>query len=125
MTPVDTSPMAKLTTVTAISIRFIGSRSCCNATRSTDGGCSAAISLGPNVTSRVAASAAVSPFEGSDPRWVTTSVAAADQGTKPSLIAPAADVVSRWVVLTVGLLRSPLSSLSLPRTPGRRDRVDG
>ena len=47
ITPVETSPIAKLTTVTATSMMFIGSRSCCSATAHTDGGFSAAISFGP------------------------------------------------------------------------------
>ncbi len=47
MTPVETSPMRKLTTVTATSMRFIGSRSCCSATVTIDGGFSPVIWLGP------------------------------------------------------------------------------
>ena len=38
ITPVETSPMTKLTAVTATSMMFIGSRSCCAATAHTDGG---------------------------------------------------------------------------------------
>ena len=44
---VGTSPMTKLTAVTATSIRFIGSRSCASETGQTDGGFSPLISLGP------------------------------------------------------------------------------
>ena len=47
MTPVETSPITKLTTVTATSIRFIGSRNCCKATAHTDGGFSAVIWFDP------------------------------------------------------------------------------
>ena len=47
ITPVETSPMTKLTIVTAMSMMFIGSRSCWSATWTTDGGCSFAISLTP------------------------------------------------------------------------------
>jgi hypothetical protein len=47
MTPVETCPMSRLTTTTAISMRFIGSRSCVAATTHADGGFSAAISFGP------------------------------------------------------------------------------
>ena len=47
ITPVETSPMMKLTAVTAISMMFIGSRNCCAATAHTDGGCSFSIAFGP------------------------------------------------------------------------------
>ena len=47
MTPVETSPITKLTTVTATSMMFIGSRSCCSATAHTDGGGSPVISFAP------------------------------------------------------------------------------
>ena len=47
MIPVDTSPMTKLTAVTAMSMMFIGSRSCSSATCQTDGGFSPVISFGP------------------------------------------------------------------------------
>ena len=47
ITPVETSPMTKLTAVTAISMMFIGSRSCCAATAHTDGGFSRSIAFGP------------------------------------------------------------------------------
>ena len=47
MKPVETSPIAKLTTVTATSMMFIGSRSCCSAMAHTDGGRSRSIAFGP------------------------------------------------------------------------------
>ena len=47
MTPVETSPIRKLTTVTATSMRFIGSCSCANATAHADGAFSAVIWFGP------------------------------------------------------------------------------
>ena len=47
MIPVGTSPMTKLTAVTAMSMMFIGSRSCASATCQTDGGFSPVISFGP------------------------------------------------------------------------------
>ena len=47
MTAVDSSPMIRLTTVTATSMMFIGSRSCCSATDHIEGGFSAVISFGP------------------------------------------------------------------------------
>jgi hypothetical protein len=49
---VGTSPMTKLTAVTATSIRFIGSRSCASAIADTDGGFSPLIRLGPYCASR-------------------------------------------------------------------------
>ena len=61
MIPVGTSPMAKLTAVTAMSMMFIGSRSCSIATCQTDGGFSPVISFGPSRARRAAASAWVSP----------------------------------------------------------------
>ena len=47
MTPVETCPISRLTTTTATSMMFIGSRSCAAAIAHADGGFSAAISLGP------------------------------------------------------------------------------
>ena len=47
ITPVETSPITKLTATTAISMMFIGSRSCCAATAHIDGGFSLVISFGP------------------------------------------------------------------------------
>ena len=47
MTPVETSPIAKLTATTATSMMFIGSRSCVSATAQTDGGFSLLISFAP------------------------------------------------------------------------------
>ena len=64
MIPVDTSPMAKLTAVTAMSMMFIGSRSCSSATCQTDGGFSPVISFGPWRDRRAAASVWVSPSVG-------------------------------------------------------------
>ena len=47
ITPVETSPITKLTATTAISMMFIGSRSCSAATAHSDGGFSLPISFGP------------------------------------------------------------------------------
>ena len=47
ITPVEISPITRLTSVTATSIRFIGSRSWPSATATIDGGFSVAISLRP------------------------------------------------------------------------------
>ena len=54
MIPVDTSPISRLTTTTATSMMFIGSRSWSRAILQADGGFSAAISLAPNFVSRLA-----------------------------------------------------------------------
>ena len=74
-TPVETSPMTKLTAVTATSMRFIGSRSCWSAIAHTDGGFSASIAFGPSRASRWAASAAVRPDVSSEPSAATTAAA--------------------------------------------------
>ena len=74
--PVDTCPMTKLTTVTATSMRFIGSRSWISATANIDGAGSPAIWFGPCCESRCAASDAVSPRSGSVRRPAATSAAA-------------------------------------------------
>jgi hypothetical protein len=73
ITAVETWPIAKLTAVTATSIMFIGSRSCCSATAHADGGFSAVIRFGPSLARRAAASAAVRPGVASDPSSATTS----------------------------------------------------
>ena len=75
MMPVDTWPMTTLTTVTAISMMFIGSRSWASATAHTEGGSSPVIWLGPMRASRSAASAPVSPVSTSEPADATTSTA--------------------------------------------------
>ena len=75
-TPVETSPISRLTTTTATSMMFIGSRSCWAATTQIDAGCSAAISFGPYDASRDAACEPVNPDTTSDPAAATTSSAA-------------------------------------------------
>ena len=65
--------MRTLTTTTATSIRFIGSRSCTAASAQGDGGFSAVIALGPWEASRAAASAALRPRSASEPAPSTTS----------------------------------------------------
>ena len=75
MMPVDTWPIATLTTVTAISMMFIGSRSWASATAHTEGGCSPVIWLGPNRASRSPASAPVRPASASERADATTSSA--------------------------------------------------
>ena len=47
MTPVETCPMSRLMSTTAINIRFIGSRSWTAATFNAEGGSSAATLFGP------------------------------------------------------------------------------
>ena len=76
MIPVESSPITRLTTTTAISMMFIGSRSCWAAMAQTEGGFSAAISFGPYDESRLAASPPVSPVTASEPAAATTSSAA-------------------------------------------------
>ena len=80
MMPVDTWPMATLTTVTAISMMFIGSRSWASATAHTDGGASPVIWFGPRRASRSAASAPVRPASTSEPADATTSSASRAYG---------------------------------------------
>ena len=80
MTPVETSPITKLTAVTAISMMFIGSRSWASATAHTDGGFSPVIWFGPYRASRAAASAAVRPASASEPADATTSAASRANG---------------------------------------------
>ena len=80
ITPVETSPIAKLTATTAISMMFIGSRSCCAATAAIDGGSSLPISFGPYRDSRAAASASVKPESASDSSPATTSPASRAYG---------------------------------------------
>ena len=80
MIPVETSPIAKLTTTTATNMMFIGLRNWPNAMAHTDGGFSLVISFGPNCASRCAASAALSPDAGSVPSDAATSAASRANG---------------------------------------------
>ena len=80
MTPVETSPMSRLTTTTATSIRFIGSRSCTAAIAHGDGGFSAVIAFGPWDASRAAASVALRPVPASEPAAASTSCAVQAKG---------------------------------------------
>ncbi len=73
MIPVETSPIAKLTTTTATSMMFIGLRNWPSATAQTDGGFSLVISFGPNCSSRFATSAALKPAVASTPSDAATS----------------------------------------------------
>ena len=100
--PVDTSPMTRLTTTTATSMRFIGSRSCTAAIAHGEGGFSAVIALGPWDVSRAAASAALSPDPPSDPMWTSTWSAGSANAGGP--VAPS--VVDAHVSLTGVLLGS-------------------
>ena len=72
MTAVENWLITRLTTVTAISMMFIGSRSWPSATAQTDGGFSLAISFGPKRARRAAASVAPSPRFASLPNAATT-----------------------------------------------------
>jgi hypothetical protein len=89
ITPVDSSPIARLTTTTPISMMFIGSRSCSSATAQIDGGGSPLISFGPCCWSRVAASAADRPESELDCIEATTSAASRAYGGASALMGPA------------------------------------
>ena len=79
-TPVETSPMSRLTTTTATSIRFIGSRSCTAAIAHGEGCFSAVIAFGPWDARRAAASVALRPVPASDPAASSTSCAVRAKG---------------------------------------------
>ena len=72
MTAVETWPISRLTTTTATSMMFIGSRSCCRATAHSDGGFSAAIWFGPYRDNRDAASDRLKPRSASVSMAATT-----------------------------------------------------
>ena len=72
---VGTSPIARLTTATATSMMFIGSRSCPSATAHIDGGFSLVIWFGPCCDNRAAASVTVRPTVSSEPMAATTAAA--------------------------------------------------
>ena len=95
MTPVDTWPITKLTTVTATSMMFIGLRSCCSATAHIEGGFSAAIWFGPYWDSRAPASDRLKPRSASVSIAATTRSASwANQGSRGSSCrAPRCDCV--------------------------------
>src|SRR5262245_51453170 len=103
MMPVETSPIAKLTTVTATSMMFIGSRSCPSATAQTDGGFSLVISFGPYCDSRLAASAALNPDVASVPNDPATSETSRAYGG--ACASPEARSASSW---SVSMIRCPL-----------------
>ena len=86
ITPVDTCPMAKLTTVTAMSMMFIGSRSWVSAILITDGGFSPVILFGPYRDNRDDASEVVRPVDRSDPSPAATSAASTANGVEPPLV---------------------------------------
>ena len=69
-----------LTTTTATSIRFIGSRSCTAAIAQGDGGFSAVIAFGPWEASRAAASVALRPVPGIRARGVDHLLRGAGEG---------------------------------------------
>ena len=83
-TAVDTSPITRLTTTTAMSMMFIGSRSWTSAISQIDGGFSAAIAFGPYWPSRVATSALPSPAAGSVLSPAATSAPSRACGGGPS-----------------------------------------
>jgi len=70
---VDPCPIATLTTATATSMRFIGSRSCSSSTAHTDGGACAVSVLGPYCRCRLPTSAPSSPCSGLVPSARATS----------------------------------------------------
>ncbi len=74
MIPVEISPIRKLTTVTPISMMFMGLRSWARATAMVDDGFSPAIAFGPRPASRAAASAVSSPLSASDTSATTTAL---------------------------------------------------
>ena len=96
-TPVDTSPMRRLTTTTATSIRFIGSRSSPAAIAPAEGGFSAVIALGPWEASRAAASVALRPDPASEPAAASTTSTVFANGGTPSTVVGAA---AAWLSLT-------------------------
>ena len=114
MIPVETSPIAKLTTTTATSMMFIGLRNWPNAIAHTDGGFSLVISFGPNRSSRSAASAALSPEAGSVPSDAATSAASRANGGKRR--GPVAEI--REILLSFHLRDAP----SFPRRQSSRRR---
>ena len=81
--------MSRLTTVTATSMMFIGSRSCARAIATAEGGFSAVIWFGPWVARRSAASCAESPDVTSVCRSWTTSAAGRRYGGVASTAAAA------------------------------------
>jgi len=104
MIPVDTSPIAKLTTTTATSMMFIGLRNWPPATAQTDGGFSLAISLRPNLDSRLAASSELSPSVASVPSDAATSgtsrvYGGAASGSAANAVPPSARSVSTVQIL--------------------------
>ena len=101
ITPVETSPITKLTATTAMSMMFIGSRSCCSATAHTDGGGSLLISFGPYRDSRDAASAPVRPESASDPSAATTSPASRAYASASASASAAAIVVPGTVSIAL------------------------
>jgi hypothetical protein len=85
MIAVGTSPMTKLTAVTAASMTFIGSRSCASATCHTDGGFSPEIWFGPCSASRLAASPSPRPRSASLPTLARTAAgSSANQWSAPA-----------------------------------------
>ena len=104
-TPTGIWSMKKLTIETAISIRLIGSRSWSSTIAQVDGGGSAAISLRPYFCRRLAASAAVSPFAGSE--WSSVSACSASSANQAGWSCGAADVVAVEVMAPSSLIGTP------------------
>ena len=78
--PVESSPISRLTTTTATSMMFIGSRNCCAAMTQTEGGFSAAISFGPYDESRSSPRSRQAADTASDAAAATTASAASAYG---------------------------------------------
>ena len=81
--------MATLTTTTATSMRFIGSRSCPSAMSQTDGGFSAVIVFLPYLVSLASASPTVRPFSVSLSSAAATSAAGSENHALASSGLPA------------------------------------
>ena len=113
-TPVATSPMRRLTTTTATSMRFIGSRSWTAASANADGGFSAVIALGPCDASRDDASVALSPATASEPACARTSSALRAYGGTPSTGSP---LVATGLALMGVLLRTWVPPAPGPPAP--------
>ena len=118
-TPVETSPMSRLTTTTATSMRFIGSRSCTAAIANGEGGFSAVIALGPCDASRASTSAALRPDPASEPVAASTSSAVRAKAGAPGVPLGAG---AAWVSLTDVLLGPRSTTVAGPRARWRPRR---
>ena len=113
--------MSRLTTVTATSMMFIGSRSCARAIATAEGGFSAVIWFGPWVVRRSAAPCAESPDVTSVSRsWTTSAV-----GCRYGGVASAAAAAGFSLMLIESLSCYPGCQGSLGHQPGLVDGDPG